>query len=422
MNTLSFSSPELQSIILSKTENFVGRDFIFSAINNFLHRYPKGYFTIVGVPGSGKSAILAQFVRQNPHTIYYNAQIAGKNRVEAFFPEVCTQLNLLLENLSSTPPQPSPQTMTEIGFINAHEGSWLFSTLLQQVSENLPDQKIIIVIDGLDGIDINSQAVGTNLFYLPRYLPDQIYFIFARRPYQKSHSGLLIEAPSQILDLADFQRENREDIKAYIRRNLTPLTPLPYEGMGEQEFSNSPLLPGEGLGERSNLLAENEDIQRNLTPLTPLPYKGMGEQESSNSPLLRGEGLGERFNENEDNFMYVQQILKAMTDGFYSANNFEQIPPYLETYYQQHWQKMQGHGLSDVAMDILRVLTAEETQPMSTVAISKIIKADVFDVAEIMETWLEFLQEIHTNKETKYQLYHHSFRLYLHDYSTLRNI
>ena len=243
MNSLSFSAS-------AKSENFVGRDFVFSTINNFLHRYPKGYFTIVGVPGSGKSAILAQFVRQNPHTIYYNAQIAGKNRVEAFFPEVCTQLNLLLENLSSTPPQPSPQTMTEIGFINANEGSWLFSTLLQQVSEKLPDQKIIIVIDGLDGIDINSQAVGTNLFYLPRYLPDQIYFIFARRPYQKSHSGLLIEAPSQILDLADYPVENREDIKAYIQRNLTPLTPLPYEGRGEQEFSNSPLLAGEGLGER----------------------------------------------------------------------------------------------------------------------------------------------------------------------------
>jgi ribulose bisphosphate carboxylase small subunit len=361
MNTLSFSSPELQSIILSKTENFVGRDFVFSAINKFLHRYPKGYFTIVGVPGSGKSAILAQFVRQNPHTIYYNAQMSGKNRVEAFFPEVCTQLNLLLENLSSTPPQPSPQTMTETGFINANEGSWLFSTLLQQVSENLPDQKIIIVIDGLDGIDINSQAVGTNLFYLPRYLPDQIYFIFARRPYQKSHSGLLIEAPSQILDLADYPVENREDIKKYIRKKRT---------------------------------AETQSSQRNITEL---------------------------INENEDNFMYVQQILKAIANGFYSANNFEQIPPDLETYYQQHWQKMQGQGLSDVAMGILRVLTAEETQPMSTVAISQIIKADVFDVAEIMETWLEFLQETREGKETKYKLYHHSFRLYLHDYSTLPN-
>jgi hypothetical protein len=375
MNSLSFSAS-------AKSENFVGRDFVFSAINNFLHRYPKGYFTIVGVPGSGKSAILAQFVRQNPHTIYYNAQIVGKNRVEAFFPEVCTQLNLLLENLSSTPPQPSPQTMTEIGFINAHEGSWLFSTLLQQVSDNLPDQKIIIVIDGLDGIDINSQAVGTNLFYLPRYLPDQIYFIFARRPYQKYHSGLLIEAPSQILDLADYPVENREDVKKYIQRNLTPLTLLPYKGMGEQEFSNSPLLPGEGLGERSNLIDKNED-----------------------------------------NFMYVQQVLTAFAEGFYDQpENINSIPLDLESYYQQHWQKMQGEGLSDVAMDILRVLTAEETQAMSTVAISQIIKADVFDVAEILETWLEFLQEIHTNKETKYQLYHHSFRLYLHDYSTLRNI
>ncbi|MDB9537379.1 ATP-binding protein [Dolichospermum planctonicum CS-1226] len=411
MNSLSFSAS-------AKSENFVGRDFVFSAINNFLHRYPKGYFTIVGVPGSGKSAILAQFVRQNHHTIYYNAQIVGKNRVEAFFPEVCTQLNLLLENLSSTPPQPSPQTMTETGFINAHEGSWLFSTLLQQVSENLPDQKIIIVIDGLDGIDINSQAVGTNLFYLPRYLPDQIYFIFARRPYKKSHSGLLIEAPSQVLDLADYPVENRQDIKAYIQRNLTPLTPLPYQGMGEQEFSNSPLLPGEGLGERSNFITE---WGNDSSPL--LPGEGLGERSNfitewgnDSSPLLPGEGLGERsnlINKNEDNFMYVQEVLKAMADGFYSVNNFQQIPPDLETYYQQHWQKMQGEGLSDVAVNILRVLTAEKTPAMSTVAISQIIKADVFDVAEIMETWLEFLQETHTNKETKYQLYHHSFRLYL---------
>jgi hypothetical protein len=53
MNSLSFSASV-------KSENFVGRDFIFTAINKFLHRYPKGYFTIVGVPGSGKSAILAQ--------------------------------------------------------------------------------------------------------------------------------------------------------------------------------------------------------------------------------------------------------------------------------------------------------------------------------------------------------------------------
>ncbi len=127
------------------------------------------------------------------------------------------------------------------------------------------------------------------------------------------------------------------------------------------------------------------------------------------------------FNENEDNFMYVQQILTAFAEGFYDQNDVNKIPPNLASYYQQHWQKMQGEGLSDIAVNVLRVLTTEEMQPISTAAISQMINADVFDVAEIMETWLEFLQETREDKQTKYQLYHHSFRLYLHDYSTLPN-
>jgi hypothetical protein len=291
-------------------------------------------------------------VRQNPHTIYYNAQIAGKNCVDEFFKDVCTQLSLLLDNLSRTSSQPSPQATIEV--VNANEGSWLFSNLLQQISDKLPpDEKLIIIIDALDAVDINSQAVGTNLFYLPRYLPNQVYFIFARRPYQKSHSGLLIEAPSQILDLSDYPVENREDIKKYIRNKLT---------------------------------TETQSSQRNIIEL---------------------------INEDEDNFMYVQQVLKAMADGFYSANDVDQIPPDLETYYQQHWQKMQGEGLSDVAVDVLRVLTAAETQAMSTVAISKITNVDVYDVAEIIESWLEFLQETRIGKEIRYTLYHNSFRLWL---------
>lgn len=39
------------------------------------------------------------------------------------------------------------------------------------------NQKLIIAIDGLNCIDLNrnSQPCGTNLFYLPRYLPDGVY-------------------------------------------------------------------------------------------------------------------------------------------------------------------------------------------------------------------------------------------------------
>lgn len=367
MNSLSFSAS-------AKSENFVGRDFVFTAINNFLHRYPKGYFTIVGVPGSGKSAILDQLVRQNPDIIYYNTQIPGKNRVEDFFTDVCTQLITKFQSCLNRENQ----------HFNNYDSS-VFSLLLQQISESLAiGSKLIIIIDSLEAINLEHQAIGTNLFHLPRYLPDQVYFIFARRPYKKSHGGLLIEAPSQVLDLSDFQNENREDVQEFIRRKRT---------------------------------AETQSSERNLTPLTPLPYKGMGEQEFSNSPLLAGEGLGERsqlIGENEDNFMYVQQVFKAFADGFYDQpENINSIPPDLENYYQQHWQKMQGEGLSDVAVNILRVFTAGEIQPMSALAISQVINEDVFDVMEVIEQWLAFLQESRIGRETKYQLYHHSFRLWL---------
>ncbi|MBD2772998.1 hypothetical protein [Iningainema tapete] len=41
---------EFQQVIREKSDNFVGREFVFAAITDFLHRYNRGYFTIVGEP------------------------------------------------------------------------------------------------------------------------------------------------------------------------------------------------------------------------------------------------------------------------------------------------------------------------------------------------------------------------------------
>jgi tetratricopeptide (TPR) repeat protein len=60
-------------------------------------------------------------------------------------------------------------------------------------------------------------------------------------------------------------RYNQPPIILSAKNDLTPPAPLAYQGMGEHEENCSPLLAGEGLGERSNC-----------------------------SPLLVGEGLGER--------------------------------------------------------------------------------------------------------------------------------
>ncbi len=285
MSTSSQLHSQFQKIILQKNQNFTNYEFIFTTINNFLHKYNRGYFTIVGSPGSGKSAILAKYVRDNPDVIYYNAQVEGKNTAGEFLKYICTQI-VETRNFSSLHPIPD----------NSTEGSWFLSLLLQKISAHLkPTQPFIIAIDALDAIKPNSQPPGTNLFYLPRYLPDGVYFILTRRPYKKEQSGLLIEAPSQILNLSEYSLKNWEN---------------------EQTFT-------------------------------------------------------------------------------------------------QHWQKMQGEGLSDVALSVLGVLTSAAKEGVSLSEITQITNADVFDIQEVLDNWFEFLQQHRLGKETYYSLYHPHFRDWL---------
>lgn len=207
MNTPPQLHSQFQKIILEKSHNFINCEFIFTTINNFLHKYNRGYFTIVGSSGSGKSAILAKYVIDNPDVIYYNAQVEGKNTAEKFLEYICTQLINRIGN-----EEWGVKKIPE----NATEGSWLLSLLLQKISENFkPNQTVIIAIDALDAINPNSQPPGTNLFYLPRYIPNGVYFILTRRPFKKEQSGLLIEAPSKILDLSEYVFKNWDNEQTF---------------------------------------------------------------------------------------------------------------------------------------------------------------------------------------------------------------
>ena len=400
MNNSIVNHQEFAAIIHQKSANFLGRDFVFTAINNFLNRYNRGYFTIIGLPGSGKSAIIAQYINQNNppenrQVIYYNAELEGKNQAEEFLKYICFQIIATFDQIS-LPNLPD----------NSTEGSWFLSLLLQQISDNLqPNQKLIIAIDSLNCINSQLQPPGTNIFYLPRYIPQGVYFLLTRRPFLSDNSGLLIEAPVQSLHLEDYPQENKQDIQNYIRRNLTPLTPLPYEGMGEQDASNSP------------------------SPITEIEEKNL-----SNSPLLAGEGLGERSikswlnthqineaefmtnltNRSENNFMYISQILAAITNNFYPQPSQigTSFPPQLETYYQQHLEKMLGSQYQDFPLAVLQVLS-QTTQPISVTDIANFLNTDEYDIEELLENWLEFLQIETISDSTTYKFYHDNFRQWL---------
>jgi AAA ATPase domain len=372
---------EFQQIICEKSQNFVGREFVFTAIAHFLHRYNRGYFTIVGAPGSGKSAILAKYVTVNLHVLYYNTQLEGKNHAEEFLRNICTQLVEFLQGFSRNSTQASLQLDRETSFHqklpdNATKGSWFLSLLLQKISDYLePEKRLIIAIDALDSVDLKSQSSNSNLFYLPRYLPDKVYFLLSRRPFLREKSGLLIETPSQILDLENYPKHNREDMQVYIQQNLK--TWLTKDNINEQEF-----------------IARLTDISENnfmyLSQVLPVIAGNFGADETSQ-------------------FVKMLHTVPLQSPNFITSF----LSPELLTYYQSHWQKMRSQSLSDLEFGVLRVLTLlpilKQEGGMSVEDIAQTIDEDVFDVEEVLENWLEFLQQQVREGEVRYSFYHSSF-------------
>jgi hypothetical protein len=208
-------SPEIQHFITNKRHNFVGRQFVFDAIQTFINRYSRGYFTLMGFPGMGKSAILSQFVFKNPQTIFYPCEINHFNQTEVFLEILFNQLIQAYSLSYSKLPK------------NATADGWFLSVILQQISDLLsPNERLVIIIDGCDTanatlrerLNNSTQPLGSNLLYLPRYLPDNVYFILSRRPFLSEQSRLLVETPSQILDLSQYSQQNQQDIQAYLNQ------------------------------------------------------------------------------------------------------------------------------------------------------------------------------------------------------------
>ncbi|MCC5634875.1 hypothetical protein LC593_03230 [Nostoc sp. CHAB 5844] len=112
--------------------------------------------------------------------------------------------------------------------------------------------------------------------------------------------------------------------------------------------------------------------------------------------------------------MYVSQVLSAMTEGFSPESlQFNQIPSSLETYYQQHWQKMiTANQNEEFSQAVLNVLVKQQ-QPTSVEAVAEIMNADEFDVEEVLENWFEFLHQQELAGEKYYNFYHSSFRKWL---------
>jgi hypothetical protein len=340
---------QFKSLIEEKIRAFRGRKFVFAEFDKFLKTHQKGYFTVIGDAGMGKSAIAAKYVFDHQTICYFNVIAEGSNRPEQFLDSIRQQLGQRYH-------------LTDVNNTD-------LSTLLNKISGKLAtNEQLIIVVDALD--EVAQESGAENILYLPKTLPDGIYFFLTRRPYEPNKKRLFTEGlKQQELDLTapEYLEFNRADVQEYIR-----------------------LFINEDSEHKHNL---NQWIQnRNISP------EEFIQQVSVKS---------------ENNFMYLRYVLPGIAQGLYNDLSLQQLPAGLQEYYQIHWERMGMEKAPNKLMVIILFILVEIGTAITCEMITEISEQDECDVADILDTWREYLKKREIQGEICYSIYHASFLEFL---------
>ena len=341
---------QFQSLIQDKTEGFVGREYVFDAIQTFIQENKKGYFTIIGDPGQGKSAILAKYVQDTECIAHFNVQLQGPNRADQFLESVCNQLIARYQ----MPYNSLPSNTTLDGEFLGH--------LLDEVAQRRNGQPVIIAVDALDEVDKASYRRDANILYLPPHLPDGVYFIMTRR--RGVEVLLTTYAPNQIISLLDYQIDSQRDVRLYIQNRVD---------------------------DSGNLRQQIDERQETIIIFT--------------------DKIADK---SENNFMYLRYVLLDIEKGLYKDLSLESFPQGLQGYYDFHWRRMgmTANPLPIEKIKIVYIL-GEVREPVSRRKICDFSGEDEYSVQQVLNEWKQFLHEL-MKQEKRYSIYHASFRDFLH--------
>jgi hypothetical protein len=194
-------APEsVRTLVEERTRDFVGREFVFDAIDKFSKSQPNGYFVVQGEPGIGKSAIVASFVKRTGCVAHFNVRAQGITTPRQFLQNICIQLI----RRYGLPYASLPQGTTDDGTVLAQ--------LLYEAKDRLePNERLLVAVDALDEADV--VRPDSNVLYLPSDLPDRVYFLVSKRPAAVALNAV---APRELMDLSLYREECMKDVRRYI--------------------------------------------------------------------------------------------------------------------------------------------------------------------------------------------------------------
>ncbi|HLO29193.1 MAG TPA: hypothetical protein VK249_08665 [Anaerolineales bacterium] len=157
------------TLIAEKTKDFVGRQFVFDALDTFLSEEKSGYFVIRGEPGIGKTALMGQLVKTRNLIHHFNVIQQNIRLPELFLGNVCAQLIDRYKLDLKIPDEPMGSSV-------------LLEQCLHQAAANSANHPIIIALDSLDEAEWRLLPPRVNVHFLPPILPEGVYVVVTTRP------------------------------------------------------------------------------------------------------------------------------------------------------------------------------------------------------------------------------------------------
>ena len=348
---------EFQTLVNERTRSFVGREFLFKAIDGFLKdiKFPSGYIIISGEPGIGKTALLAQLVKQRGHVHHFNTVLQNIRSTDDFLANICAQLIVRYElKPNILPPK-------------ATENSEFLSQLLREAVEKGVNKPIVILVDALDEVEDVRLHHDVNRLCLPPDLPEGVFFVVTKR---EEFDDRLSVGRRKDIYLKDDDPRNLENVRQHVE----------------------------------NFIAEYR------TDMIPrIKEWGITEDEFLDTITERSEG----------NFMYLVNVLGDIRDGGLTAanvDNIRKLPQGLKDYYQQHWRGMRAVDPDrfDKYYEPVLCILATVKEPVTIAHLIEWTELAPMRIHEVIEKWRQYLNKNETEQgESLYRIYHTSFQDFL---------
>jgi hypothetical protein len=160
-------------------DHYQSIDETWNEIENHINTFSNGYIALIGNAGSGKSTLLTKWLLQSNYKIlrYYAYVNDDMNYEFGFRGEAQTFLHdLLVQIRQSTTSLHDRFPTVDFNDLQKH-----FNEELNKLSGN--EEKVIIIVDGLDHIEREQDVTRSllSVLPLPTTIPDNIYFILGSR-------------------------------------------------------------------------------------------------------------------------------------------------------------------------------------------------------------------------------------------------